>query len=355
MSAPSLDIITGAILIGTWAASLLYAAEVMQAVYYFSHFKNDAWTKKVLVGFTVLIDTVSILGDYGGVYLYTITHAGDLVYLSNQNWSAPLHLFTTAVVVIVVQLFLIVRYWRFTKNIPATLFLVLLTMAAFGSSVACGVIIAMFPAFKDRDKVKIPATIWLVTEAVADLGIAAALLWEFRRVNMRETWSVVRRLMTVTIQTGTASALIATAALIAFLTKEESNGSAPPPLKVPVGIAYTLGRVYVITMLSNLNIRTTTNERRVVNLNKTTKTTSSSSGPSHGTRDGSGGSIVFAQGRDTELSGIHVHRTAVVSMDNQHESPTETFKSAPGQLFQSEALRQWEQEMTVKLVGLFVE
>jgi hypothetical protein len=76
-----------------------------------------------------------------------------------------------------------------------------------------GVIIAMFPAFRERDKVKIPATcvphrghghqallsmhsfpfirIWLVTEAVADLSIAAAMLWELRKA--RPTLNESRR------------------------------------------------------------------------------------------------------------------------------------------------------------------
>jgi hypothetical protein len=124
----------------------------------------------------------------------------------------------------------------------------------FGGSIACGVIIAMVPAFSERKKVRTPATcvphpevlhafqqclcrIWLVTEAVADLGVAAALLWEFRKAkrNLGETrfgrhqlygnaWliivtaipnSVLDRLVALTIRTGTATATLAVATLIA--------------------------------------------------------------------------------------------------------------------------------------------
>ncbi|KAJ7864347.1 hypothetical protein B0H13DRAFT_2281909, partial [Mycena leptocephala] len=240
MSLPALDTIAGAVLIGTWANS---------ARYYFTHFKHDDWKLKTLVSVAFLVDTASTVGDYACVYLYTITHAGDLVYLADQHWPIPLYLFTTAVIAFLVQSFLVVRYWSITRNILVTLLNSFLIIVAFGGSFACGMTITMFPAFKERGKVKIPAMIWLVTEAVADLSIAAALLWQLKkaRPTLVETRSVLDRLMALTIQTGTATATLALATLIAFLLKEESN--------VPVGIAYTLGRVYVLSMLSNLNVR----------------------------------------------------------------------------------------------------
>ncbi|KAJ7775441.1 hypothetical protein B0H16DRAFT_1507411 [Mycena metata] len=249
MSLPALDTITGALLIGTWANSFLYMAELLQARYYFRHFKHDNWKLKTVVSVAFLVDTVSTVGDYACVYLYTIKHAGDPVYLADQNWGIPVYLFTTAIIAILVQSFLVVRYWWFTRNILVTLLNFFLIIVAFGGSMTVGVIIAMFPAFRERDKVKIPATIWLVTEAVADLSIAAAMLWELRkaRPTLNESRSVLDRLVALTIRTGTASATLAVAALIAFLLRDDNN--------VSVGIAYTLGRVYVLSMLANLNVR----------------------------------------------------------------------------------------------------
>ncbi|KAJ7916670.1 hypothetical protein B0H13DRAFT_2658212 [Mycena leptocephala] len=249
MSLPVLDTIAGALLIGTWANSFLYMTELIQARYYFTHFKHDDRKLKMLVSVAVLVDTASTVGDYACVYLYTITHAGDLVYLADQHWPIPLYLFTTAVITFLVQSFLVVRYWSITRNILVTLLNSFLIIVAFGGSFACGVMVTIFPAFKERGKVKIPAMIWLVTEAVADLSIAVALLWQLRkaRPTLVETRSVLDWLTALTIQTGTATATLGLATLIAFLLREESN--------VPVGIAYTLGRVYVLSMLANLNVR----------------------------------------------------------------------------------------------------
>ncbi|KAJ7277292.1 hypothetical protein C8J57DRAFT_1223040 [Mycena rebaudengoi] len=255
----ALDTVTGALLIGTWANSFLCMAELIEAKYYFTHFKHDDWRLKAFVWTVLLIDIVSTVGDYACVYLYTITHSGNPTYLADQHWvwynfnipaypAVPLHyrrdccpspkLSSRPILVVCAGIcFLAYR------------FMPIVCLTQFGGSLACGAIITMFPAFIEREKVEIPATIWLVTEAVADLGVAAALLWEFRKARrtLVETRSVLDRLVAVTIQTGTATATLAVAALIAYLMKEESN--------VSVGIAYTLGRVYVLSMLANLNIR----------------------------------------------------------------------------------------------------
>ncbi|KAJ7834031.1 hypothetical protein B0H14DRAFT_3462295 [Mycena olivaceomarginata] len=78
----NLDIVLGPLLVGTWTNSVLYAVEVIQAAYYYRHFKQDNWMWKLLV--SSVIDSVSMIANYASVYLYTITHWGDLTYLQNH-------------------------------------------------------------------------------------------------------------------------------------------------------------------------------------------------------------------------------------------------------------------------------
>ncbi|KAF7300788.1 hypothetical protein MKEN_01304300 [Mycena kentingensis (nom. inval.)] len=323
MSVPSLDIVTGALLVGTWANSLLYTVELSQVIKYFRNFPKDDWRLKALVITTFLIDTVAAIGNYAGVYLYTVTHAFDPTYLMVQNWTVPLCIFATGAVAVLVQTFLVMRYWRFAKNLPITLFLFLLIAVAIGASFTCGVVLCRFPAYADRGKVKIPATTWIVSEAVVDVIIALALLWEFRKASMhgvfRGTKSVLNRLAGQTIQTGAASASVAVAALIAYLLNNESN--------VPLGIAYCLGRVYVLTMLSNLNVRT------ALNVNGTASG-SRSIGAGTGThaRRVSGAANVYppppSMGTFHEqLGGIHIHQTtAVYQIDPERALDSESRK-----------------------------
>ncbi|KAJ7882314.1 hypothetical protein B0H13DRAFT_2048196 [Mycena leptocephala] len=307
------DIILGALLVGTWANSVLYTVEVIQAAYYYRHFKHDNWMLKLLVSSAIAIDSVSMIANYASVYLYTITHWGDLAYLQNQYWPYPLYLFSTGVVAALAQSFLAARYWLLTKNNFITLALFLFITVAIGGAFACALTIAIFPRYKDREKVVIPGTIWLIAEAVTDILIASALLWEFRKAksSFKETRSLLNRLVAQTIQTGTAGASIALAVLVTFLANKESN--------VATGIAYCLGRVYCITMLANLNRRKTRN-------GWSGKSTSSGANPE--TR-GERRNYERSEGGDG-YGGIHVHRSAAVHIDTPQEFSSGSFKTNPG-------------------------
>ncbi|KAF7349042.1 hypothetical protein MVEN_01425800 [Mycena venus] len=308
------DITLGALLVGTWANSILYTIEIIQAAYYYRHFKHDNWMLKLLVSSAIVIDSVSMIANYASVYLYTITYWGDLAYLQNQYWPYPLYLFSTGVVAALAQSFLVVRYWRLTKNHFITLTLFLFITVAIGGAFTSALTIAIFPGYKDRGKVVIPGTTWLVAEAVTDISIALALLLQLRKVrsSFKETRSLVNRLVTQTVQTGTAGATIALAVLVSFLANNQSN--------VPTGIAYCLGRIYCITMLANLN-------RRKTESTWSSKGTSSGANPE--TR-GERGNQERSEGGD-EYGGIRVHRTAVVHIDTPQEFSRGSFKTNPGQ------------------------
>ncbi|KAJ7281097.1 hypothetical protein C8J57DRAFT_1711962 [Mycena rebaudengoi] len=79
------DIVLGALLVGTWANSVLYTIEIIQAVYFYRNFKHDNWMLKLLVSSAIAIDSVSMFANYAS---YTITHWGDLAYLQNQYWAS---------------------------------------------------------------------------------------------------------------------------------------------------------------------------------------------------------------------------------------------------------------------------
>ncbi|KAJ7646176.1 hypothetical protein B0H17DRAFT_1338932 [Mycena rosella] len=331
------NIVMGALLVGTWASSVLYTIEVIQAAYYYRHFKHDNWMMKLLVWSVLAIDSVSIIANYASVYLYTIIHWGDLAYLQNQYWFDPLYAFATGAVTALVQSFLTTRYWALTRNRFITLALFFFITVALGGGFATGVMLAIFPEYASRRKALIPATTWFIAEAVADISIALALLLEFRKVksSFKGIRSLLNRLVAQTIQTGTAGASVALAVLVAYLANPESNGgflglplSIPGShIPIPAGIAYCLGRVYCITLLANLNSR---------NPGKTRSGGGTSSGAIPGIR-GERGNQERSEGGD-EDGGIHVHRIAVVHVDTPQEFCIGPFKTNPGQRLPDDSL-----------------
>ncbi|KAJ6526349.1 hypothetical protein B0H19DRAFT_1275709 [Mycena capillaripes] len=266
---PDLDTLTGCILVGTWVSSLLYMLEIVQSVYYFCHFQHDDWKFKTLVTVALVVDGLSFIGDCICVYEYTITHAGDLEYLATVHWPIPLYGFTTGVLGVLVQAFLVHRYWRLTQKTVIAMFLSFAIIISFGSVFTCSLMLTMHTSIEDRQKIKIPVGLWLVTEVAVDVGIASVLLWEFRKAKgiLTEARSALDRLIALTIQSGAAAATLASGSLMAFYINPDSNFS--------MAILYPLGRVYVITLvrflfscpdrfgtllsmsqLSNLNVRT---------------------------------------------------------------------------------------------------
>ncbi|KAJ7931005.1 hypothetical protein B0H13DRAFT_2309003 [Mycena leptocephala] len=324
--------VLGPLLVATWANSVLYTVEVIQAAYYYRHFKHDNWMLKLLVLSTIAIDSASMITNYASVYLYTITHWGGiwLIRRGSIGQPVPLYIFTTGVVAASVQSFLVARYWLLTKNKFITLILCFFITVAASGTFASGVMIAIFPKIENRAKVMIPGTIWLIAAAVTDISIALALLLEFRKVkaSFKETRSLIDGLMAQTIRTGASGATIELVILVAFLANLKSNGELLDlPLRtwlthptVAIGIAYCLGRVYCLTMLANLNARkpgnTESSKRLSLSTNLGIRGERGSQGRSEGGND---------------YGGIHVHRMAVVHIDCPQEFSMASFKTNPGQ------------------------
>jgi len=174
---------------------------------------------------------------------------GDVHYLEGQYWPSTVSLVGTGITALIVQCFLIYRYWRMSQNNYVTPVLVLLMLAALGGFVWTIVSILVYTAYAQRDKIALSVTIWASTCAATDIAIALGLLWQLSRIesSFKATQSLIHRLMASTIRTGTVTSVLVVVTLIVFLIDKESN--------VPAGIAYCLGRVYTLTMLYNLNNR----------------------------------------------------------------------------------------------------
>ncbi|KAJ7206205.1 hypothetical protein C8J57DRAFT_1258524 [Mycena rebaudengoi] len=269
----------------------------------------------------------------------------------------PLYIFATSVVAALAQGFLTTCVEAHpltrsrTKNKFITFTLFFLILVATGGAFTCAVTPALFPAYKDRRRVIIPATIWFITEAVTDVSIALALLLKFRNVksSFKETRSLPNRLVAQTIQTGAAGSTVAPAILIAFLVKNESNGEfLSHPLSipgshvpVPTGIAYCLGHVYCLTMVrtlpkKNLCVGGGSQNFKLANLNSrntgntgTSKGTSSGANP--GTR-GERGNQEWGNGGD-DHGGIHpsLILPRKVRIDTPQEFSMGPCKTNPGQ------------------------
>ncbi|KAF9040184.1 hypothetical protein BDZ89DRAFT_1060592 [Hymenopellis radicata] len=272
----------GSILIGTWISSMLFMLIIRETITYYTS-KSDALGVKIFVALAVLVDTVSLSGDFAEVYLYTISHWGDLKFLSNQTWPFTLYLATTGVTGLLVQSFLVNRYYALTKNWLICVFLTLCIIVSYGGSLATVIILTRFNAYDQRFMIKIPVIVWLTMTSVTGRRSHCRLFLIWQLYNMKTSFKttehLIQRLM---------------------LTVRLSEAFLMPPISLFVGLvgtalAFILGRVYILTLLYNLNIR------------KTSKKEGGTSTSDHDYRSHRGPAVA--------MEGIHVQRTAVVHMD----------------------------------------
>ncbi|KAJ7930994.1 hypothetical protein B0H13DRAFT_2308994 [Mycena leptocephala] len=211
------------------------------------------------------------------------------------------------------------RYWLLTKNKVITLILCFFITVAASGMFASGVTIALFPRIEDREKVTIPGTfVNLAYCRSRDGRFHCGGPLEFRKAksSLEETKSLIDRLMARTIQTGASGATVALVILVAFLETPKQWRVARRPafhfphwltyLTVSTGIAYCLAA----SILANLNA----GSRKRLSLS----TNLGARGERGTQRESEGGS---------DYGGIHVHRTAVVHIDNPQEFSMGSFKT----------------------------
>jgi len=244
-----LDNTLGAILIGTWINCMLYMLEIVMVITFFQRFPNERPWLKVLVAFALFVDTLGTADNNACVYLYTISHWGDSVYLSIQNWPVPAYVILSGLSACVTQLFLCWRYFTLTKNYYVTPFLVAFSLTSFAGALVNAATVVAHSTYAERDFNIKTVTLWLVASVAADMAIAIALVTALRAMPtaFRNTQSMIRRLIASAISTGSATSLLAVVCLILYLYDTHVN--------ITVGFGFCLGRAYTLTMLFNLNQR----------------------------------------------------------------------------------------------------
>ncbi|KAJ7983243.1 hypothetical protein DFH06DRAFT_1441055 [Mycena polygramma] len=280
----ALDPILGAVLLGTWFASILYGIVLMEAWKYFTVFSDDSWTRKSLAMVTLAFCTAALVGDYGTAYLPMVTFWGNVVELGN---ALSLSSFANTILATIVDSYLIYRLHTLAKNLWITMFLYALLLLALGGYMVVFVLLVTGRVITERPTETIGAIINFITVAVVDLLTAVGLIWKLRsmRSNFAHTNTFLNRVMVGAVQTGSVTAMCSLLILVTFLNNPDDD--------VSTFFLFQFGPLYTLTLLFNFNLR-----RGPGSLASRTSESRT--------------------GRNTDtmrMDGIHVHRTAIVTMD----------------------------------------
>ncbi|KAJ7815506.1 hypothetical protein B0H14DRAFT_3878277 [Mycena olivaceomarginata] len=301
-------------LIGSWLASILCGLAYAQAFAYFSNFPNDSWIRKALVIASILFSLVGLVGAYADVYFPCVTFWGNPSALLTETWAVPMYSVANTMQALTVDSYLISRFYSVSKNIFVSLLLALITLFAFVMALLA---VFLFPGIENFDKVKPIVYIWVIAAVVADVAIATCLVWTLQamKTNFKDTNRLIRHVSIISIQNGLATSVCAIAGMIATIFKIQSN--------VPAVFFFLLSPLYLITLLSNFNLR----------------------------GNGKSGSRTWSSSRNNNtnvpntsivINGIHVQRSAIVTVDattSEIEMGTSKKQDDGGDYSTSEAFR----------------
>ncbi|KAI5474781.1 calcium:hydrogen antiporter [Pseudohyphozyma bogoriensis] len=310
----ALDSVLGALVIGSWVNSMVFALELQQLYYYFTTFKNDGWSIKGAVATIGMLDLGSTVVTNACVYLYTVKHWGDVAYLTCQNWPLPVMVITNALTGLILHAFLTVRVWHLSRSIALVLVCSLLTICAIAAAIAVATVTILNPTYHARTKIIKFGIVWLSTACGADSVIAASLVTLLNKArkdvaNFSQS-TIDRPLQKLVRISAESGCLIATYGLITicvFATHESTN--------IPVGLALSFGRIYALTLLFNLNLR------------KSTARGIATSGGELDTTSGNGNGCTASRwsrgdkSRRLALDGVLVSSVSMVEIDDERDVP----------------------------------
>ncbi|KAF4614615.1 hypothetical protein D9613_003398 [Agrocybe pediades] len=226
---PPIRLNLGATLIGAFVNTILYTFELAAAWHYFhtERGKKDRTVIRGIVMLNLLVDAVGSFAVCANAFTFLVIYLDDDNRTSRSHWTLTAYVVTNSISAFVVQGFMVYRYWRF------------LALLCGSSSLPVG-------GNEELNVMMIFKSIALAGTAFTDICINVALTWKLR---MSSTYSsgtrhLVDRIVTYAIVTGCTTSIFALSVLISYLIY--------PPSAISTGIAFSLGRVYTLTMIFTL-------------------------------------------------------------------------------------------------------
>ncbi|KDQ59251.1 hypothetical protein JAAARDRAFT_33974 [Jaapia argillacea MUCL 33604] len=239
----------GILLLGLFFNTYLYGLVTYQFIVYHTTKFNDPWRVKAVVGALFILDTVhSAVAVYSG-WDMCVTNFGNPNVILTVSWEIPFTAVSTSVAAILTQLFLAHRVFRLTKNKYLVACICALSLTGFVAGFVAGIRSGIIQDVTKFGALTTIVTLWLGFSTAADLTITFALTIALyrSRTGIRQTNTILNRLIRGAVQTGLFVSIFALGDLFGFLLHRDTNLYAM--------FAYPIGRIYTNTLLDTLNAR----------------------------------------------------------------------------------------------------
>ncbi|KAJ4490978.1 hypothetical protein J3R30DRAFT_164082 [Lentinula aciculospora] len=235
--------------VGTFLNIFLYGIAVTQMYTYHRTSKGDKPWMKLLVLYLFVMETINSVCDIGLVFEPLLLNFGNPNIVATSPWTLRLDGVSTTLISTPVQIFMAWRIKIIMETaIPAAV-IVILAISSLIGSVWLAVAVSNTPQYANFDEFRGAPSLWLISSAVADIAIACYLVYGLakKRTGFAVLNDQIDRIIRVTIQTGSLTALTALIDVIVFLSVPETT--------IFFAWDLTLSKLYTTTLLSSLNAR----------------------------------------------------------------------------------------------------
>ncbi|KAF5311862.1 hypothetical protein D9619_003777 [Psilocybe cf. subviscida] len=239
----------GVELIGCYVNLILYSIAMLCTYIYrrSERSKRDPLVVKLLVAANVVMDTVGTFGVCASYFYFSVTGWGLEEVEYRAHWSEPMWFICTAFSQVIVQTFMIRRYFVLSQQYITSAFITAIMLLSLGTSLYLAISSAVnLTALTLESR---PADLKAVLTVAANLALAFAMFWKLKVTHTysRIAQKFISRTYAVAIITGSVSSLAALATLISFL--------ADPLSSMSTFFLSFIGRVYSLTILFTLLYR----------------------------------------------------------------------------------------------------
>ncbi|GAA5880013.1 hypothetical protein JCM8547_004848 [Rhodosporidiobolus lusitaniae] len=253
---PAMDNSIGAFMVGTILSIFLAGITSVQAFEYYDHFGRK--DRKLIVGLVSFLLVCDLFHTAISCYtLWTVTNYMNPAALVKSPWSFTWDPFLCGVVAISVQLFYCYRIHVVSKRswyLPVVIGVLAFLSCAFAIA-STWKIYDLDSQFARFGEFRYGVAIWLIAAAVADVLITGSLIYYLRRASKgdyQRSASIVKRILTVTIETNGLTCMFAILDAVLFLTMPEQSWHVIPNL--------SLVKLYFNGLLVSLNCRRAFNQ-----------------------------------------------------------------------------------------------
>ncbi|KAK0433695.1 hypothetical protein EV421DRAFT_1909890 [Armillaria borealis] len=247
--------LTGHLLIGCFLSLILYGILCDQVYIYYISFPKDNLTSKTVVYLLWLAETLQAATN---IYYTFDTFCYDFGNLSGLD---DVHITWLTIPILsgfvgcIAQLFYAWRMYKFSKKTRwLCVILSVIAFTQFAAAICDGIQVrnsGRYSNLQKISKIKVTTIIWLGGSVLCDTAIALCMTYLLCRaqIGLKSTRILLSRLIRLTIETGTITAVVAAVHMALFLSSHNNNYHTVP--------ANCLVKIYLNTVLAVCNSRMT--------------------------------------------------------------------------------------------------